>query len=287
MSDTKTNVQILLDGHEIEPDGRYDFSFRKVPDLKVPLYRGLPGQLTVNPDDKYRLQAWYGDKLGHSEQAVLQSDFDEVKYLAAFKNISTDCLNKTLDDCKFIINPTEYGVAILHIINAVTISINSPQHIGTKLKFIVEVAISGSYLLFDEDTVIQWTGDKPVYPTNVGDTFCINLTWVGDHWVGEYTSNLASITIPTKAEVSACLNASVMSLGYCLPAGSSDVGDFANKYALFTGVANYSDDDLINIANVSSNIGLINSVVTKLPKIEDLLIRYEKLNAKDIASSGE
>lgn len=287
MSDTKTNVQILLDGHEIEPDGKYDFSFRKVPNLKASLYRGLPGQLTVNPDDKYRLQAWYGDKLGHNEQAVLQSDLNEVKYLAAFKNISTDCLNKTLNNSFFTINPTEYGVVILHIMNAVTIAINSPLHIGTKLKLIVEVAISGSHLIFHEDAIIHWSGEKPSFPTNVGDIFSINLTWTGDYWIGEYSPNVVPIFTPTKSEVSACLNASVMSLGYCLPAGSSDVGDFANKYALFTGVANYSDDDLINIANVSSNIGLINTVVTKLPKIEDLLIRYEKLNAKDIAASGE
>ncbi len=286
MSDTKTNVQILLDGHEIEPDGKYDFSFRKVPTLKEPLYRGIAGQLTVNPDDKYRLQAWYGDKLGHNEQAVLQSDLDEVKYLAAFKNISTDCLNKTLDECRFTINPTEYGVAFLHIMNMVTLSINSPLKVGTKLKLIIEIAITGSCLAFHEDTEIHWSGLNPKFPTNVGDIFSINLTWTGSYWIGEYSPNLAPLTASTKADVTACLNASVMSLGYCLPAGSSDVGDYADRYALFTGVANYSDDDLINIANVSSNMGLIKTVVSKLPKIEDLLIRYEKLNAQDAANGG-
>lgn len=304
MSDTNDNVAILINGKEIEPNGLYDFSFRRVPSAKVPLYRGLAGQLTVNPDDKYRLQAWYGDKLGHNEQAVLQSDFDSAKYLAAFKNISVDCLNKTLTGTNFTINPTEYGLVLLHIMDTVTLSILTPKQVGTKLQLIVENLYKNSELKFAPSVSLKWAGSEPKLPTDANKTYCISLIWTGSMWIGE--QNLTSNTSSGSADISACLNASVMSLGYCLPAGASSAGEYAEKYALFSGIVNYSDDELINITQVATNIGNVNTVasakdevitvknnlktltkvVDNLAKIEDLLKRYEALEEKDSSTEA-
>ena len=57
-----------------------------------------------------------------------------------------------------------------------------------------------------------------------------------------------------------------MSLGYCLPAGSSSVGNYDQKYALFSGIANFSDDELIQIATVATNIDAIKKVAASLNK---------------------
>lgn len=264
MSDTEKNVAILLKGSEIEPDGRYDFSFRRVPGSKEVFYRGLASQLTVDPEDKNRLQAWYGDKLGHCEKAILQSDFDEVKYLAAFKNISTDCVVKHLTNSSYELNTSEYGVVILNIIGTNTLNITEPAHVGTKLQIVVNNLAKDSTIQFDPKLVIKWSGSEPIFPTDVNKFYSITFTWAGSYWIGEYCSPSANPA--SKAEISACLNASVMSLGYCLPAGSSSVGEYDNKYALFSGIANFSDDELIQIATVATNMATIKKVADSLNK---------------------
>lgn len=264
MSDTEKNVAILLKGSEIEPDGRYDFSFRRVPGSKEILYRGLASQLTVDPEDKNRLQAWYGDKLGHCEKAVLQSDFDEVKYLASFKNISTDCVVKHLTNSSYELNTAEYGVVILYLIGTNTLNITEPKHIGTKLQIVVENLAKDSVIQFNPKLVIKWSGSEPNFPTDANKFYTITLTWSGSYWIGEHS--IPNKDYASKAEVSACLNASVMSLGYCLPAGSSSVGNYDQKYALFSGIANFSDDELIQIATVATNIDAIKKVAASLNK---------------------
>ena len=282
MSDTEKNVAILLNGQEIEPDGRYDFSFRRVPSTKVPLYRGLASQLTVDPNDKNRLQAWYGDKLGHCEKTVLQSDFDEVKYLAAFKNISTDCVSKTLTDTNFTANPSEYETAILHIIGTVTVNIAQPKKIGTKLHLVVENLYKESTIKFAPELVIKWSGYEPVLPTDANKIYSITVTWTGSYWIAEQNISNGSVT-NNQANLSACLNASVMSLGYCLPAGSSSVGEYDKKYALFSGIANMSDDDLINVAQVATNIGNINDLANikeHINNVEDHMSEITQISNK-------
>lgn len=303
MSDTATNIEKLLNGEEIEPIGKYDFSFRRVPDTKIPLFRGLAGQLTVNPDDKYRLQAWYGDELGHHEKVVLQSDLDEVKYLASFKNTSVDCMSKSLTNTNFLVNPEEFGVFLLHVNGTVTITLNKPSHAGRKVHIIVDNTNNKSTIQFLDET-IQWSGSKPDFPTDAGSIYSVVLTWSGSYWVGEAHLSSGSGSVSgsnSDGLVNACLNASIMSLGYCLPAGKSTDGSFPKQYAMFSGISNLSTDELINIAQTATNIGNINDVANaknhinnvedhienidkvanNLDKIEELLKRYEALQGSN------
>lgn len=299
MSSTATNIEKLLNGEEIEPIGKYDFSFRRVPNDKVPLFRGLESQLTVNPDDKNRLQAWYGDELGHNEQVVLQSDFDEIKYLASFKNISVDLVSKTLTNTNYLINPEEYGVFILHVNGTVTLTLHEPSKAGRKVHIFVENINSKSTIKFLDET-IQWVGNNTNFPTDTGAKYSVTLIYTGSGWIGEAHTGTGSSSTGSNSEglVNACLNASIMSLGYCLPAGSSTDGSYPSKYAMFSGISNLSTDELINIAQAATNIGNINDVANSkeqinnvedhiekidkvadnLDKIEELLKRYEALN---------
>ncbi len=302
------DIKILLDGQEIEPTGVYDFSYRRVPTSKVKYFRGLPSQITVNPDDKNRIQLWYGDKLGHNEQTVLQSDLDTHKYFGAFKNIGVDFISKKLSNETFTLDPDCYGIAYLQLADAVVLDLKEPKNVGTRIQIFAENLYRDVSLSFADSVTIKWISSVPLIPTDAGKTFCLTLTWNGTFWLGGQDSNTSSSNSASKREVSACLNAAVMSLGYCLPAGSSSAGEYADKYALFSGIANYSDDDLINIAQVATNIGNINdvakakdainnvedhlseiatlssninsvnSVATNLTKIEELLKRYEALN---------
>lgn len=298
------NVQLLLDGKEIEPTGAYDFSFRRVPTAKVNYFRGLPSQMTVNPDDKNRIQLWYGDKLGHHEETVLKTDFNTPEYLAAFKNISVDCLSKKLSNESFTLDPESYGVAYLRISDTVTLNLMQPVNAGTRIQIFFENSYRNPVLKFNENLKIRWLNKEPELPKDAGKTYCITFTWNGSEWLAGQDSSDSGSGV-TSDEISACLNASVMSLGYCLPAGASGAGEYASKYALFSGIANFSDDELINIAQAATNIGnindvanskdaintvednlaVINDVAAKLPKIEKLLARYEALAAKDASGS--
>ena len=48
------DIDVVLSGSEIEPNGVYDFRLRQAHTEDFPKFRGLSGQLTVNPDDKNR-----------------------------------------------------------------------------------------------------------------------------------------------------------------------------------------------------------------------------------------
>lgn len=285
MTDTLDNVRLYMNGQEIEPNGIYDFSFRRITNDKIHRFRGLPSQLTVNPDDKNRILAWYGDKLGHCEQTVMQSDFDAPMYRAAFKNVSVGILTKKVKSETVTLDPNSYGIAYLKVNGYADIELLKPTTVGTKFQIFVENIFRDTQITFTEDTVIKWiNGDKPAFPTEGGKTFCVTLTWDGEKWLGGQ-DNLQS----QHKEEALLLNSSIMSLGYCLPAGTSTNGEAPEEYAAFSGIADLSDDNLINIAQVAVNIGNItdvanakehiNIVEDNLPDVKSVAEQIEKIVA--------
>lgn len=281
------DLDILLDGKEIEPIGENDFSFRRVPSAKIPYFRGLPSQLTVNPEDKNRIQSWFGDLLGHTEQTVMQSDFDSAMYNAAFKNVSVGYFSKRLDEGNLVLDPNQYGVAFLQLKVPLHLTILNGKHTGTKLQIFFENLYRDISITFPDKVKIQWIGSKPDFPTDGGKTYSISLVWNGTNWIGEMLkggerkgsgSNKAS----QRQEMVACLNASIMSLGYCLPAGQSSTGEAPKEYALFSGIADFTDDTLLNIAQCAAHIGNINDVgakVNDVAVVEDHIEEVARLSA--------
>ena len=184
MNDVNENVDILLKGQEIEPNGLYDFSFRKVPTSKVPLYRGLAGQLTVNPKDKYRLQAWYGDELGHNEQVVLQSDLSDgtIEFSPAFKNVSVKVLTKEISNTNLAINADDYGVAVLNVSGSNAITLQTPTNVGTSLRLVIKNIADRSLTTLESEHEIKWSGSAPYLPSEINKFYEIDLLWEGSEW---------------------------------------------------------------------------------------------------------
>lgn len=184
MNDVNENVDILLKGQEIEPNGLYDFSFRKVPTSKVPLYRGLAGQLTVNPKDKYRLQAWYGDELGHNEQVVLQSDLSDgtIEFSPAFKNVSVKVLTKEISNTNLAINADDYGAAVLNVSGSNTITLQTPTNVGTSLRLVIKNIADRSLTTLESEHEIKWSGSAPYLPSEINKFYEIDLLWEGSEW---------------------------------------------------------------------------------------------------------
>ena len=282
MSNVEENVRIFLNGQEIEPNGYYDYSFRRIPTEKFPYFRGLPSQMTVNPKDKNRIQTWYGDELGHCEQTVMQSDFDEAKYFASFKNTSVELLSRVINDETFTIDPNVNGIAFLQLNKSVALNILDAKVPGTRLHIVVEVLTRGTSISFANDVKIKWIGDEPEYPTDCGKTYCVTLIWSGVNWYAEQSNgNGEGNSGAEMKKIASCLDASIMSLGFCLPAGA-EVGEIPPEYAAFTGVDNLSDDSLLNIAQVVANSGNINDVAKALPDIgvvEDHVDDISKVSA--------
>lgn len=286
MTDTLNNVHILMNGQEIEPNGIFDFSFRRITNEKMNRFRGLASQITVNPEDKQRIQTWYGDKLGHCEQTVMQSDFASPMYRAAFKNTSVDILSKKVKDETVTLDPDSYGIAYLKTADNIVIKLKTPKNTGTKFQIFTENLFRNTHISFSEDTPIKWiAGTAPTFPTDGGKTFCITFTWDGSWWLGGQDT-----TNPTQAQQDAlCLNSTIMSLGYCLPAGSSSNGEIPEEYSAFSGIADFSDETLINIAQVVANIGNINDVANakdhinivedNLPDVKSVAEKIEKIVA--------
>ncbi len=282
MATVEDNVRIFLNGEEIEPNGYYDYSFRRIPTEKFPYFRGLPSQMTVNPKDKNRIQTWYGDELGHCEQTVMQSDFDEAKYFASFKNTSVELLSKVINDETFTIDPNKNGIAFLQLNKSVALNILDARVPGTRLHIVVEVLTRGTSISFDDNVKIKWIGEEPEYPTDCGKTYCVTLIWSGVNWYAEQSNGSGEGGSGADIrKVTSCLDASIMSLGFCLPAGK-EAPDIPAEYAAFTGVDNLSDDTLLNIAQVVANSGNINDVAAALKEIgtvEDHVEEIAKISA--------
>ena len=196
------NTDDLLNGKEIEPNGLYDFSFRKVPSDKVQFYRGLPGQLTVNPDDKYRLQAWYGDELGHNEQVVLQSDLQDgtTEFSLAFKNASVAVLSKEIDNTTLTLDAQEYGIAVLDVSNSNTISLKVPSKAGTKLQLIIKNLTDDAKLTFKSEKEINWSGSAVDLPTELNKFYSVIFTYTGVYWEAEQNTSTIHAEHAKKAD---------------------------------------------------------------------------------------
>ena len=196
------NTDDLLNGKEIEPNGLYDFSFRKVPSDKVQFYRGLPGQLTVNPDDKYRLQAWYGDELGHNEQVVLQSDLQDgtTEFSLAFKNASVAVLSKEIDNTTLTLDAQEYGIAVLDVSNSNTISLKIPSKAGTKLQLIIKNLTDDAKLTFKSEKEINWSGSAVDLPTELNKFYSVIFTYTGVYWEAEQNTSTIHAEHAKKAD---------------------------------------------------------------------------------------
>ena len=83
----QNDIEVVLSGSEIEPNGVYDFRLRQAHTEDFPKFRGLSGQLTVNPDDKNRLSVWKGTNLGEKEDVPFISDLQESTLDVAFKTV--------------------------------------------------------------------------------------------------------------------------------------------------------------------------------------------------------
>ena len=92
MDTVEQDINTVLSGNEIEPSGVYDIAMRKAYSADIPKFRGLPGQITVNPDDSYRPSVWQGTDLGVKEDVVFKTDLENGSLDTTFKSLGLQML---------------------------------------------------------------------------------------------------------------------------------------------------------------------------------------------------
>ena len=247
------DINVVLSGSEIEPNGVYDFRLRQAHTEDFPKFRGLSGQLTVNPDDKNRLSVWKGTDLGVKEDVPFISDLQESTLDVAFKTIKQSYVKDTVEDPEYIIDPDRSNKFFLNVNHA---QVNFKIKEGFTSTSNVEVTLVLTNILdnieYTFDTSIKWLGGDIQLDSSITASNILCLSYKGDSWVA-YALD-ASINDRQKLSV---LNEAITSnarlLGWFLPSGSSN-GEVSDKYATVTSNPNLTDEDLKNVARVSSAV---------------------------------
>ena len=251
---------------EILPDGVYDIKCRQVPTNKMQVYRGLPGQITVDPKDKNRLTVWYGASaplnadgttngtgfypLGACEQVLYKSDL--------------------LDD----------------IDGEVTINVNdlNTENATSFLRIIIFNKRDGSKPIFKGN--IRWLNSMPpVFKTAAGKTTIIQMFFNGSMWTAFAVDD--NNTAKELNTINECVLAGSHMTGWVLPQGSED-GEINEYYTCGGTNLGLSSDELDNVAiaafhignivDVANNINIIDVVEDNLEKLQSLASQIDHID---------
>ena len=249
----KDDLEIILSNQEIEPNNPYDISMRKTPNSVVPRFRGLAGQITVNPDDMYRPYVWLNKDLGEHYELVLSEDFKTPKYNYKVINVSRQVHEATIDQ-NITVDSSVAGVwKIKYTSNvALTLKLDTAPN---EVTVILESANPFARVTFVGER-LSWVGSAPNIKGDSGTLFAFHFYKTTLGIVGEESRDTPQAPTTTITPVLQAYT----SLGYGLPAGTSTVGATRQKYELLSGIAEYSADDLYNIGKVASSINHVEKV---------------------------
>lgn len=249
----KDDLEIILSNQEIEPNNPYDISMRKTPNSVVPRFRGLAGQITVNPDDMYRPYVWLNKGLGEHYELVLSEDFKTPKYNYKAINVSRRVHEATIDQ-DITVDSSVAGVwKIKYTSNvALTLKLDTAP---SEVTVILESANPFARVTFVGER-LSWIGTAPNIKGDSGTLFAFHFYKTTLGIVGEESRDTPQAPTTTITPVLQAYT----SLGYGVPAGTSAVGATGQKYELLSGIAEYSADDLYNIGKVASSINHIEKV---------------------------
>ena len=249
----KKDLEIILNNQEVEPNNPYDFSMRKTPNSVIPRFRGLAGQITVNPDDMYRPYVWLNKDLGEHHEVVLADDFKTPKYEYKSVNISRLVHEVTIDQ-NITVDSSVAGVWKIKYTGNVSLTLkldNTPSEVTV----ILQSANPFARVTFVGEG-LSWIGSAPNIKGDSGTLFAFHFYKTTLGIVGEEsrdTPHQSTVTITPVLQA-------YTSLGYGLPAGTSAVGATGQKYELLSGITDYSADDLYNIGKVASSINHVEKV---------------------------
>ena len=249
----KKDLEIILNNQEVEPNNPYDFSIRKTPNSVIPRFRGLAGQITVNPDDMYRPYIWLNKDLGEHHEVVLADDFKTPKYEYKSVNISRLVHEVTIDQ-NITVDSSVAGVWKIKYTGNVSLTLkldNTPSEVTV----ILQSANPFARVTFVGEG-LSWIGSAPNIKGDSGTLFAFDFYKTTLGIVGEESRDTPH---QSTATITPVLQA-YTSLGYGLPAGTSAVGATGQKYELLSGIADYSADDLYNIGKVASSINHVEKV---------------------------
>lgn len=249
----KEDLETILNNQEVEPNNPYDISMRKTPNSVVPRFRGLAGQITVNPDDMYRPYIWLNKDLGEHHEVVLADDFKTPKYEYKSVNISRLVHEVTVDQ-NITVDSSVAGVWKIKYTSNVALTLkldNAPSEVTV----ILQSANPFARVTFVGEG-LSWIGSAPNIKGDSGTLFAFHFYKTTLGIVGEESRDTPHQSTTTITPVLQAYT----SLGYGLPAGTSAVGATGQKYELLSGMADYSADDLYNIGKVASSINHVEKV---------------------------
>lgn len=249
----KDDLEIILNNQEIEPNNPYDISMRKTPDSVVPRFRGLAGQITVNPDDMYRPYVWLNKDLGEHYELVLSEDFKTPKYNYKAINVSRQVHEATIDQ-DITVDSSVAGVWKIKYTSNVALTLKLDT-IPSEVTVILESANPFARVTFVGER-LSWIGSAPNIKGDSGTLFAFHFYKTTLGVVGEESRDTPQAPTTTITPVLQAYT----SLGYGIPAGTSAVGATRQKYELLSGIAEYSADDLYNIGKVASSINHVEKV---------------------------
>lgn len=249
----KDDLEIILSNQEIEPNNPYDISMRKTPNSVVPRFRGLAGQITVNPDDMYRPYVWLNKNLGEHYELVLSEDFKTPKYNYKAINVSRQVHEATIDQ-NITVDSSVAGVWKIKYTSNVVLTLKLDT-VPSEVTVILESANPFARVTFVGER-LSWIGTAPNIKGDSGTLFAFHFYKTTLGIVGEESRDTPQAPTTTITPVLQAYT----SLGYGVPAGTSAVGATGQKYELLSGIAEYSADDLYNIGKVASSINHIEKV---------------------------
>ena len=277
--------------NEILPDGVYDIKCRQVPTNKMQVYRGLPGQVTVDPKDKNRLTVWYGASaplnadgttngtgfypLGACEQVLYKSDLLEGVEL----NVKTRTLNEMyiteIEDHKYDVDTNNCSVYFIDIDGEVIINVNdlNTENATSFLRIIIFNKRDGSRPIFKGN--IRWLNSMPpVFKTAAGKTTIIQMFFNGSMWTAFAVDD--NNTAKELNTINECVLAGSHMTGWVLPQGSED-GEINEYYTCGGTSLGLSSDELDNVAITAFHIGNIVDVANNMSTIDTVEDNLEKL----------
>lgn len=249
----KNDLEIILSNQEIEPNNPYDISMRKTPNSVVPRFRGLAGQITVNPDDMYRPYVWLNKDLGEHYELVLTEDFKTPKYNYKAVNVSRQVHEATIDH-DTTVDSSVAGVWKIKYTSNVALTLKLDT-LPSEVTVILESANPFARVTFVGER-LSWIGSAPNIKGDSGTLFAFHFYKTTLGIVGEESRDTPQAPTTTITPVLQAYT----SLGYGVPAGTSAVGATGQKYELLSGIAEYSADDLYNIGKVASSINHVEKV---------------------------
>lgn len=280
--------------NEILPDGVYDIKCRQVPTNKMQVYRGLPGQITVDPKDKNRITVWYGASnstgfypLGACEQVLYKSDLLDGVEL----NVKTRTLNETyiadVENKRYDLDTNNCSVYFIDIEGEVTINVNDlkAENATSFLRIIIFNKKDGSRPIFKGN--IRWLNSMPpIFRTEAGKTTIVQMFFNGAMWTAFAIDD--NNTAKELNTINECVLAGSHMTGWVLPQGSED-GEINEYYTCGGTSLGLSSDELDNVAitafhignivDVANNINTIDIIEDNLENLQNLASRLDYIDA--------